>query len=310
MITKKETLTQNITYMAIMAGVNAVFSLIAAFFPILSFFLMIVLPLTSTIVFLFAKHKYYIIYAITTVALCLLVTMWDMSFTIFYIVPSILTGYLFGLFIQYKIQPIWTIFITTIAQALFFALTIPLINFVFEVDVIQTFFKAFLLNESLHVFHIIPSFLFLMALIQMSFSYLIISFEIDKFGYSINTSEININLFSILNLIFIIFIIPFVFIYPSASYLFLMISFYFAFYLIFNSKSFKKYFLLIIYLILGFLFIFLFALLYPLINAPFGLLILGLIPLFITTTTFINNLLLKKSYKDKMNKNMKGEESA
>ncbi len=310
MITKKETLTQNITYMAIMAGVNAVFSLIAAFFPILSVFLMIILPLTSTIVFLFTKHKYFFIYAFATIALCLLITMWDMSFTIFYIVPSIISGYLFGIFIKHKIQSIWIIFITSIVQALFYTLTIPLVNFIFEVDLIKVFLSAFLLNESVHIFVIIPSFFFLLALIQMSFSHLIIANEINKFGYELNEEKININLFSVLNFVFLLLIIPFIFFYPSASYLFLIISFYFAFYLLFNSTPIRKYALLIIYCFVGFLFIFLFAFLFPLIEAPFGLLILSFIPLSITIVSFVNNLLLKRHLKDKMNNTMEKEEDA
>ena len=93
----------------------------------------------------------------------------------------------------------------------------------------------------------------------MSFSHLIIANEINKFGYELNEEKININLFSVLNFVFLLLIIPFIFFYPSASYLFLIISFYFAFYLLFNSTSIRKYALLIFFCFVGFLFIFLFA---------------------------------------------------
>ena len=160
LLSKRETLTQNITYMAIMAAVNAIFSLIAALVPVVSLFLMIVLPLSSAIVFLFCKHRYYVIYAFATIALCLLVTIFDMSFTIFYVLPSLITGYLFGLFIKYRLHAIWIILITSIAQGLFSALTIPLINVLFEVNVIDTFKGIMQVTASTNVDIIIPTFLF------------------------------------------------------------------------------------------------------------------------------------------------------
>jgi len=56
---KRETLIQNITYMAIMAAINVVFVVLTTLVPLLMFLIIFVLPLTSTVVALFCKKKYY-----------------------------------------------------------------------------------------------------------------------------------------------------------------------------------------------------------------------------------------------------------
>ena len=88
---KKETLVQNITYMAIMAAINVVFVLITVLVPFLFFLIVFVLPLTSTIVTLHCKKRYFPIYAVATIGLCMICTMWQIGDTIFYVIPSVIS---------------------------------------------------------------------------------------------------------------------------------------------------------------------------------------------------------------------------
>ena len=300
LLTKRETLVQNITYMAIMAAINAIFSLLAALVPTLSLFLMIVLPLSSAIVFLFCEHRYYPIYAAATVLICLLITIFDMSFTIFYVVPSILTGYLFGIFIKYKLHAIWIILITSIAQGLFTALTLPLIDLIFAINVIDAFKGILRLTDSLNVDIIIPSFLFYLALTQMVFSYIVIHSEINKFGYEINDAPINTSLYSLILLGIIASITPFIFLLPSGAYLLLSVSLYFMFFIAGSFIIAKNRRVLIAYGASLLAFLFLFAFLYPLTPAPFGLLLVGILPALIALISLLNNSLFNKGAKDKI----------
>ena len=300
LLTKRETLVQNITYMAIMAAINAVFSLLAALVPALSIFLMIVLPLSSAIVFLFCKHKYFPIYAVATILICLLVTIFDMSFTIFYVIPSILTGYLFGLFIKYKLHAVWIILITSIAQGLFTALSIPFIQWIFDVNIIDTFKGLLQVTASVNIDIIVPSFLFYLALTQMVFSYIVIQSEINKFGYEINDRPLNTTLYSLILFGVIIAIIPFIFLLPSGAYLLLSISLYFMFFIVFTHILQKQYKILIAFGISLLAFMFLFAFLYPIVPTPFGLLLVGLLPALIALISLLNNVLFMRRSKDKM----------
>jgi len=300
LLSKRETLTQNITYMAIMAAVNAIFSLIAALVPVVSLFLMIVLPLSSAIVFLFCKHRYYVIYAFATIALCLLVTIFDMSFTIFYVLPSLITGYLFGLFIKYRLHAIWIILITSIAQGLFSALTIPLINVLFEVNVIDTFKGIMQVTASTNVDIIIPTFLFFLALVQMVFSYIVVYFEINKFGYVINDEPLNTTLYSSIVIGWLVLIVPFAFFLPSGAYLLLALSFYFMFFLIFSHVAQRNKKTLIAFGVSLIVFLFFFAFLYPIVPDPLGLLLTGIYPLLVSLVCLANSLLFMLAHKDKI----------
>lgn len=300
LLNKRETLTQNITYMAIMAGVNAIFSLIAALLPFASVFLMIILPLSSAIVFLFCRSRYYIIYAIATIILCLLVTIFDMSFTIFYVVPSIITGFIFGFFIKLRLHAVWIILFTSIAQGLFSALTIPLVNVLFEVNLIDTFKNLLHLASSPQIDLIIPTFLFFLSLAQMVFSYIVVSFEIGKFGYAINDQQVNTTTMSFIIIGLCALMILFVFFIPSGSYLLLAVSLYFMFFIVMTSVSQKATKTLIAYGVSFVLFLFLFAFLFPLVPSPYGLLVSGVLPLLVAIISLLNNILLNAHHKDKI----------
>ena len=58
MFKKRETLTQNIAYMGLMAAINVIFVLLTYFVPFLIFLLVFVLPLTSVVVTIFCQKNY------------------------------------------------------------------------------------------------------------------------------------------------------------------------------------------------------------------------------------------------------------
>ena len=114
---KRETLIQNIAYMAIMAAVNVVFVLLSNVLPVLLFLLVFVLPLTSTIVTIYCKKRYFPIYFIVTLALCFGVSAGFSIFdTFIYVLPSLITGFIFGLFIEKQIPAIYTLIAATVIQ--------------------------------------------------------------------------------------------------------------------------------------------------------------------------------------------------
>jgi len=223
-----------------------------------------------------------------------------MSFTIFYVIPSILTGYLFGLFIKYKLHAVWIILITSIAQGLFTALSIPLIQWIFDVNIIDTFKGLLQVTASVNIDIIVPSFLFYLALTQMIFSYIVIQSEINKFGYEINDQPLNTTMYSLILFGVIIAIIPFIFLLPSGAYLLLSISLYFMFFIVFTHILQKQYKVLIAFGISLLAFMFLFAFLYPIVPTPFGLLLVGILPALIALISLLNNVLFMRRSKDKM----------
>ena len=180
---KKETLTQNMAFMAIMAGINVLLSLLIGFVPVLALFLIIILPLVSTIVEVFCKDRYYPIYALATIGLSFAVSFWNYEATIFYIIPAILIGFTFGFTLKKKVAPLWAILINAIVQTLLTIGSLELIKLVFQEDLYQK------IPQLLH-FDITPAYetfyvpmLFVISLIEIVLSYIVVSNEIKKFGY-------------------------------------------------------------------------------------------------------------------------------
>lgn len=297
---KRETLTQNITYMAIMAAINIIFSVIAAFLPILSLFLMIILPLTSTLVTLYCKNKYYLIYAVATIGLSLVATLYNMGNTILYLVPSILTGFCFGMMAKYKIPSVWYIFITSIVQCACTLATIPLINFIFSSDIILVFKTALNLAESQNIDIIVPTAVLFLSMIQMLFTYIVISLEMQKFDKGFTSTKIITFADSICSLVAIILMIICSFFYIPLSYIFLAVSIYFSAFC-FVGLIIKHYKVALILIPVSLLpAIIIFALLYNLLPNQTGLLLISVFPFFIALITFINSLLKKELSKDKL----------
>lgn len=298
---KRETPLQNIAFMALMAAINVVFALLTTFVPILFLILIFVLPLTSVLVTIFCKKRYFIIYVVATVALCLGATFWDISNTFFYIIPSIISGFLFGLLAMKKSPSIFLIIVPAFIQVAFTYLSVPVIEAMLNVNIINTFISAFGLQNNPNVELVIPSFIFLLSLIQSALSYMIIKDELPKF--QIVLEENNKFYYLMIVGVFMFLIItgslaPF---FVSWSYFALMCSLYFAIYILVDFWNYKKLWIYItagISLVITF---FLFASLYSIVGKQYGFLLLGIFPLLIGVIAICNMCLSKRRNKDTIN---------
>lgn len=185
---KRETAVQNIAYMAIMSAINIIFVLLCNTLPVLLFLLVLILPLTSTIVTLYCKKKYYPIYALVTLGLCFAVAG---GFSIFdaliYVFPSLIVGFLFGVSFKHKVSAILIIVCATVIQFFltyltYFVLTKIIDNF----DVMIGLIKLFGLSDFKHLDAFLLIFLYIISQIQIVLSYLFIKLEIYKFGIEVN----------------------------------------------------------------------------------------------------------------------------
>ena len=295
---KRETLVQNITYMALMAAINVVFVLITTFVPVLFVLLVFVLPLTSTIVTLHCQKRYFSIYALATIALCLICTIWKIDDTIFYVIPSIITGFTFGVLAEKKVPAIWIIAITTVLQIGITYATIPLVELITGRNIIMVFATAFSINDFVYLDYVVPSFIFFMALGQQVIAYAVIREEITKFGYALNEPKaLDLSLFISL-MSFLVLTLVFAFVYAPLSYLFGLFALLFGIYSLILLLLENN---IIVYISLGgslLVSIFLFALLYPLAKEPLGLLFINIFYFLVAIIVLINNYLLRKNKKE------------
>lgn len=291
---KRETLAQNIAFMAIMAAINVMFVLLTTFIPFLLFLLVFILPLSCTLVVLLCDKKYFIIYALATVGLCLIVTIYNISDTLFYIVPSMITGFVFAVCIERKIPYSISIIATSFVQfGLSYAL-LPLAKLITQVDILETFAKLFNVQDFQYLMELELVMVFFVSFLQQIISYIFIKLGLRKLNFNIekNPNEI---WFDLIGLLFnLLLTLLFVFVWSPISFVFLLSSIYFGafiiLYLILSQRTIN--YLILVLFSVGF--IFLFAGVYQYIEQPFGILFIEVYLYGVGIIGLINNCLVKR----------------
>lgn len=297
---KRKTLIENIAYMGIMAAINVIFVLMATLLPFLLFLLVFILPLTSTIVTIFCKKKYYPIYFVATIGLCMIVTLWNISDTFFYVIPSLISGFIFGIMIERKINPLWSIISATAVNIGITFATIPLINNLLNIDIVDTFLSVFSLSTFTYKSELVVSFIFFLSLVQQSLAYLVIKEELPKMGIDNQIQKPKDLIVKIASLSSFALCMAFVFIYPPVAFVLFFINLYFAIYQLYYLVESKNMLSIVLLVAALFILVFAFAILFQYMPAPCGIMLISLYGLFTTIIGFINNQLLKREQKDKI----------
>ena len=297
LIYERKNLAKSIPLMALMAAINIIIAELAGLSAIVAIILILILPLTSAIVELCCKDRYFPIYALATFGLSLALTFWNIETTIFYVFPSIVTGYIFGLLAKHKIPMIWAIIAATLAQTAISYTLIPVVNFIFQVDIVETFKIAFGVIDKKNIDIIVPTFIFLISLVQVSLSMVIVNQELEKFGVKEEIKFVSDFVANWVGFVFAIIIIPLYFFSLKMAYLYLAISFFFAVFAITKIIEQKNFLELIpcgIALVAG---VFLFAFLNSYLKEASQFLLLGVISALICLSSVVFSFLRKKKEK-------------
>ena len=284
--------------MGLLAAVNVVFVILTYFVPFLLFILVFVLPLCSVIITYYCKKYYFPIYFVVVVAICLLI---DLPDTIFYVIPSLITGFIFGLFVDKKIQPIFSILLATVVQFGISLAFIPLIKVLTNRDIVYDMATIFHLVDYIYLDYVVISFVFFVAFAQIMISYLVMHSELVKFGINFSTDSKSIYIVDLISIGFGLFTILFAFVYPVLSFVFLMLLFIVTIdrLIYLDFTHYKLYIIELVVISLGT--IFFVAGLYNQIKTPLGLLLIGFLPFCISCACLLNKCLLTKASKDTIN---------
>lgn len=296
MFKKRETVVQNIAYMAIMAAINVIFVLLTAVLPPLMFLIIFILPLTSTVVALFCKKRYFPIYFVTTIGLCLAVTsgiyIWD---TFFYVLPSLITGFIFGLLVEKRVPAIYIVLISSAIQYIITFLTFLLLDSLLPgLNFIDALLNIFGLTDFPFKSVFVHSFLFILSFIQALFTYAVIKYEIKKLGFDINLDIRYHFIIESAILLLIILSIIMVFVFHPLLYVFMMLALPVIIYMIVRLVLLNKvlnYVLLVISLFAG---IFIFAFCYPLLTSPTQIILIAPFYGLILIIYFANYLFIEQ----------------
>ena len=289
---KKTTLVHHITYMGIMAAINLIFIVLATYVPPLMFLLILLLPFASTVVSYYCLKRYYIIYAVATIGLCLLVS-FNINDTVFYVVPAVISGFVIGVLLEKNVHPFWLVLSSTIINAALTYAFIPLINLISNTDIVLSLLTIFKLEDFKYKTELVYLAVFFVSLMQCVLSLFVLVSDAKKIGIEINT-RVSYFGFYILGLeIAVALAVSFAFFYLPLALIFICISFYFAAFLLLDLILCKK---LLIYLVLAgaiFVAILVFAIFYKSLIQPYGIVLTVLFPLAIGLVSFLKNCLLK-----------------
>ena len=295
---KRESIIQNMAYMGIMAAINVIFVLLTYFIPFLLFLLIFLLPLCSAIISYYCKKIYFPIYFLVVTAICIVI---DPSDTLFYVIPSLITGFIFGLFISVKLKPVFIVVIAAIIQFGITFLTLPLVKAMTGRDIIVDIATIFNLKDYVYLDYLKLSFIFFIALVQIIITYMVMQSELSKLGLEFNEAKNKEWVIDVLTLSSLALLTLFSFVYPPLSYIFLFLALIFSFdrLAFLDLSHFKIYLIELGVIVLGS--IFFVAGLYSIIQKPLGLLLFGIIPLLLSIACIINKCLLSKRNKGTIN---------
>ena len=290
---KRDSLIQNIAYMGIMAAINVIAVVLMNYvLPILFLPFALLMPLTSTVVTLFCKKRYFPIYAIATTGLCFLVSINNISDTLFYVIPSIITGFSFGAMIENKFPSVISIFIAGLLYTGLSYAVIPLISFIYGQDMIHVIATIFGLGDYQYLRYVVPSFIFILGLIQSTITYTIVILELPKLGVQ-NEEKETLYLYEAIGLFGSVLSILGYFFYQEFSIFFMIFAVFFGTYEVFLKGFNKEKIPLIIDGIGLIIFIIVFALLYQYVKAPMGLILFNILFDIFLITGLVNNSLTK-----------------
>lgn len=289
---KKTTLVHHITYMGIMAAINLIFILLATFFPPLMFVFILLLPFASAVVSYYCLKRYYAIYAVATIGLCLLCS-FNIGDTLFYVVPAVVSGFVIGLLLEKKIHPFWLVLSSTIINAVLTYAFIPLVDLVSATPIVDSLLKLFNLQDFAYKTELVYLFVFLISLMQCALSHFIILSDARKMGIEINT---RINSFwpYIIGLeASIALAVGCALFYMPLSLVFICISLYFGVFLLLDLVFSKKLLIYILLVVITLAMIFVFAIFYKSLNQPYGIVLTVIFPLAVGAISFLKNILFK-----------------
>lgn len=171
---KREKPVENLTFIAIMTAITVAFFAILNFIPFSFLVIIMVFPFVSFVVGTICKKVYFIPFFFATFLLCLTFSFYDISNLLFYLVPSLITGFVMALISNKKISLFFQIIVATIIQLVLTLLFVPVIELIYEVNIIWDIVKLFGLDNYSQINSFIVPFMLFLSFIQTFISYIFI----------------------------------------------------------------------------------------------------------------------------------------
>jgi hypothetical protein len=284
---------QNLAFLGLMCALNAVVATLSTLVPLSSLFVIIFLPLVSSLTVILCEDKYTLVYVIAAIALSLSVTAYDITATLFYIIPAIIVGALYGFLLKKGFPTAYLIFVAALLEMALNYAALPLIQLMTGKDFLATLVGLLGLGSDAFVPKLYPTLIFAYSLMEVVLSHLVTSSVITTL--KIETPNYNglTWIYEILAISFSICAIGVGFAEISWAYWCLSAGLYF---LVFSLLTYIRKLPVWTYILLGVMGAagwVLFACLYSLMGVQAGLLLLGLVTISFAIPCLIVRLLFR-----------------
>lgn len=291
--------SQNIAFVAILIAIICAFSLLAAFIPLSAIAIIVFIPPLSCLAVEFCEKKYAWLFLFSALLASFVTTIYNYMDTLFYVYPAIISGFFYGYFRKRNFPIVLVTFFSALLSLGLNYLSLPLIKFVYQIDMIAFSVELFGLKDVSNISYIVPAFIFSISLGEIAISHLLIEQINAKFSYKTEGFLQLEAYYPLISLLLSSLAIGMAFVFPSIGYLFLVMAFYFAIcsscYLLPKGNK-LHYFSLVVLFIIA---IFLFAFLYQKMPKQTGILLISLFLIANDFTTLIIGLqLFRKGKKD------------
>lgn len=134
---KRESVVENLAFMGVSAALVGLFALASSFSVIASILLMLALPLLSALVAIICKWRYLPLFLIASIGVSTLLSFASFQNEIFFVIPSLFIGIVFGMLERTKIERAISLFLCALMEFGLFYLSMLFIKGLYEVDMIQ-----------------------------------------------------------------------------------------------------------------------------------------------------------------------------
>ena len=153
-------LAQNVAFLAVLAAVEAVLSLVLSFFPLASLFVTIFLPSVSALAAILAEKKYLPVYVVGSSLLAVAFGLHDLASSLFYVVPAILSGALLGFFLSSRFDFGLAIFLSSLLNMGCAYLSLPISKALPGLDFVEFALDLLGLSSMEGIKDLVPAFFF------------------------------------------------------------------------------------------------------------------------------------------------------
>ncbi len=167
-------MTHQLAYIAMMSAITVILSILTNYIPFASLLLILFLPFVAALVAIFVDIKLFPIYVVSSVLLAIIIDAPHFLAIIFYLLPAIISGFFIGLSYRYHLNGIYLLLAIITINFLANYATIPALNYLYQVDFVS--YSLGLVNLANHseAPTIFILFLFVVALVQSTLTYMII----------------------------------------------------------------------------------------------------------------------------------------